>query len=92
MASDRGLDNSLLEQIRGATGGTGTRCRVFDLELRALLFSLVIEGPDPPDQPPDQAPDPFNDPPPPPFAGSSVNSLKEVEMTTFRSNITGGMP
>ena len=33
---------------------------------------------------------PPDDPPAPPFNGSSVNSLDEVEMTTFRSETTGG--
>jgi hypothetical protein len=59
-ASDRGIDDSLMEQFRRATGGT---------------------GPD--------TPDASDDPPPPPFMGSSVNTLDEVEMTTFRSETTG---
>lgn len=63
-ASDRGMDGSLLEQIRRAMGGTG------------------------PDSPGPTGPT-SDDPPAPPFNGSSVNSLDEVEMTTFRSETTG---
>jgi len=59
-ASDRGVDDSLLDQIRRATRGTGR-----------------------------EAPGPFDDPPAPPFTDSSVNSLDEVEMTTYQSEITG---
>jgi hypothetical protein len=46
-------------------------------------FLLLVEGPDPPTT--------SDEPPAPPFNGS-VNSLDEVEMTTFRSETTGGGP
>ena len=78
------MDKSLLEQIGRAMGGTGTRGLCLTYSSYHLSYPLPIEGPLPPYSP--------NDPPAQPFTGSSVNFLNEIEMTTFRSDITGGMP
>jgi len=60
-ASDRGIDDSLLSQIRRATRSDGL---------------------DPPANP-------FDDPPAPPLSRSSVDTIEEVELTTYESEHTG---